>query len=134
MLLEQHPPTTELPAEPVTSTAEPLASTAEPVVPPAEPVVSPAEPLAWPAPSPVERAFSPGVATPPGGLVTVRTGPRPGAIVLGLLCLLVAAYTTARQTTDWRFDLNLVGPISIGALGTLLLLVGLVGLLSRRRS
>jgi hypothetical protein len=120
VLLEQHPPTTELPSRSA--------------APSAEPVTWMAEPVASAVPSPAERAPSAGVTTPPGGLVTVRTGPRPGAIVLGLLCLLVAAYTMARQTTAWRFDLSLVGPISIGAFGTLLLLVGLVGLLSRRRS
>jgi hypothetical protein len=107
------------------------ASTTELSTPPAD--SSPAEPTAFPAPAP-QRTASPGLVTPPGGLVTVRTGPRPGAIMLGLLCLLVAAFTMVRQTTHWRFDLSLVGPISFGALGTLLLLVGLVGLLTRRRS
>ena len=70
---------------------------------------------------------------PYGGLVTVRTGPRPGAIMLGLLCLLVAGYTMARQLTEWRLDLATAGPLTIGALGALLLLVGLAGLVARRR-
>ena len=128
VFLEQHPRTAELPSQPS------MASAAEPVTSMAEPLSSPAQPLVSPAPWPEDRAVGAGVVTPPGGLVTVRTGPRPGAIMLGLLCLLVAAYTMIRQTTAWRFDLSLVGPISIGAFGTLLLLVGLVGLLSRRRS
>jgi hypothetical protein len=135
LLLEQHPPTAALPSQPApASPAEPATSPAETVTSMAEPLSSPAEPLVSPAPWPADRSAGAGVVRPPGGLVTVRTGPRPGAIMLGLLCLLVAAYTMIRQTTEWRFDLSLVGPISIGAFGTLLLLVGLVGLLSRRRS
>lgn len=74
------------------------------------------------------------VAAPQGGLVTVRTGPRPGAILLGLLCLMVSTYTIVRQTTGLRLDFSLAGPVSIGALGTLLLLIGLVGLAGRRRT
>jgi hypothetical protein len=110
LLIEQDRVTTELPS------ATPVAA----------PSVAPAFPPstgAGPAPAPQ-----------PGGLVTVRTGPRPGAIMLGLVCLLVSAYTFARQMTGWRFDLSLAGPITIGALGTLLLLVGLVGLPARRKS
>lgn len=76
---------------------------------------------------------APTLTAPGGGLVTVRTGPRPGAIVLGLLCLLVSTYTVLRQTLDWRPDLDLLGPISIGAFGALLLIVGLIGMVGRRR-
>lgn len=113
-VLEQAAPTSELPSPTPEVHETPAAPEAAPLVP----VTPPAAP----------------VASAPRALVTVRTGPRPGAILLGLLCLLVAGYTTARQTMDWRLDLNLVGPVSIGVLGTLLLLVGLIGLVSRRRS
>lgn len=104
---------------------------------PAAPAAAPFAPVAAMVPAATDSTPPPpatAAAPAPGGLVTVRTGPRPGAILLGLLCLLVAGYTTARQTMDWRLDLNLVGPVSIGVLGTLLLLVGLIGLVSRRRS
>lgn len=111
LMIEQQPTT----AQPV-----PAAATTLPTLPTPEP----ARPAAT---EPTEPAA-------PGGLVTVRTGPRPGAIVLGLLCLLVSAYTISRQTTDWRLDLSLAGPVSIGAIGTLLLLTGIVGLVGRRRT
>ena len=59
--------------------------------------------------------------------VTVRKGPRPGAVVLGLLSMLVAAYVIAVNVSDASLDDRLVGPALIGALGGLLLLVGLAG-------
>jgi hypothetical protein len=99
----------------------------------AQPVSAAETTLSTPAPAPPVPA-EPTEPAAPRGLVTVRTGPRPGAILLGLLCLLVSAYTISRQTTDWRLDLSLAGPISIGAIGTLLLLMGLVGLVGRRRT
>ena len=64
--------------------------------------------------------------------VTVRTGPRPGAVVLGLLSMLVAAYVIAVNVSDASLDVRLVGPALIGALGGLLLLVGLAGVLVGR--
>jgi hypothetical protein len=137
-VLEQSAPTSELPSLTPEVHETPAAPEAAPLFP-----VEPLTP-ATPDPTPDPTVATPTTATPtppaspvapaPRALVTVRTGPRPGAILLGLLCLLVAGYTTARQTMDWRLDLNLVGPVSIGVLGTLLLLVGLIGLVSRRRS
>lgn len=135
-VLGQAEPTSELPSLEIPERTEdheaieaPEPSEAAPALVPS-PATVPATPMAPVAPT---APASP-VATAPGGLVTVRTGPRPGAILLGLLCLLVSAYTTARQTLDWRLDLNLVGPVTIGAMGALLLLVGLIGLVGRRRS
>ena len=125
-VLPQTQPTSQLPTLTPEAPEAPVAS--EPEGAP-DSAAAPAAPMPAPAPTAASAA-----APTPGGLVTVRTGPRPGAILLGLLCLLVAAYTTARQTLDWRLDLNLIGPISIGVLGALLLLVGLIGLVSRRRS
>jgi hypothetical protein len=64
--------------------------------------------------------------------VTVRKGPRPGAVVLGLLAMLVAAYVIVVNVSDASLDFRLVGPALIGALGGLLLLVGLAGVLIGR--
>ena len=64
--------------------------------------------------------------------VTVRKGPRPGAVVLGLLSMLVAAYVIAVNVSDASVDVRIVGPALIGALGGLLLLVGLAGVLVGR--
>ncbi len=64
--------------------------------------------------------------------VTVRKGPRPGAVVLGLLSMLVAAYVIAVNVSDASLDVRLVGPALVGALGGLLLLVGLAGVLVGR--
>ena len=64
--------------------------------------------------------------------VTVRKGPRPGAVVLGLLSMLVAAYVIAVNVSDANLDVRLVGPALVGALGGLLLLVGLAGVLVGR--
>jgi len=64
--------------------------------------------------------------------VTVRQGPRPGAVVLGLLSMLVAAYVIAVNVSGASLEVRLVGPALIGALGGLLLLVGLAGVLIGR--
>lgn len=140
-VLGQNEPTSELPSlEIPEQTAMPEQTEAHESTEATEtleaaPAVVPSPPTTLATPvAPVAPAAPASPAAAPGGLVTVRTGPRPGAILLGLLCLLVSAYTTARQTLDWRLDLNLVGPVTIGAMGALLLLVGLIGLVSRRRS
>ena len=62
----------------------------------------------------------------------MRKGPRPGAVVLGLLSMLVAAYVIAVNLSDASLDVRAVGPPLIGALGGLLLLVGLAGVLVGR--
>ena len=64
--------------------------------------------------------------------VTVRKGPRPGAVVLGLLSMIVAAYVIAVNVTDADVEFRIVGPVLIGALGGLLLLVGLAGVVVGR--
>jgi hypothetical protein len=97
-----------------------------------QPIVEARPPAPLPSVQPSPAVTS--TVAPQGGLVTVRTGPRPGAILLGLLCLMVSTYTIVRQTTGLRLDFSLAGPVSIGALGTLLLLIGLVGLAGRRRT
>jgi hypothetical protein len=84
-------------------------------------------PSAWapsPAPAPpAERGYA---------RVTVRKGPRPGAVVLGLLAMLVSAYVIVVNVSDANLELRLVGPALIGALGGLLLLVGLAGVVLGR--
>jgi hypothetical protein len=86
----------------------------------------------WPPPTPVAAPVAQ-YARPP--LVTVRKGPRPGTIMLGLLSLIVAAWVLATNLTGADVDLRVFGPAAFGALGGVLLLVGLVGLLAgvRRR-
>jgi hypothetical protein len=64
--------------------------------------------------------------------VTVRKGPRPGAVVLGLLSMIVAAYVIAVNVSDADIEFRIVGPVLIGALGGLLLLVGLAGVVVGR--
>lgn len=69
---------------------------------------------------------------PRPALVTVRKGPRPGSIMLGLLSMLVAAYVLVANLTDADLSFRLVGPTMIGAFGGMLLLVGLAGVVAGR--
>lgn len=59
-------------------------------------------------------------------------GPNPTAILLGLLCLAVAAMTIAREVSGVIVHLALVGPVVIVVAGLVFLLAGLSGLLRRR--
>lgn len=81
-----------------------------------------APPAAPAAPTPAPRPV----------LVTVRRGPRPGAIMFGLLTMLVAAYLVVGNLTDADLSLDQVGPSMIGAFGGVLLLVGLAGVVAGR--
>ena len=83
----------------------------------------------WPAPVVPSRPPSPPRVP---ALVTVRKGPRPGAIMLGLLTMLVAAYVLVANLTDADLSFRMVGPSMIGALGCMLLLVGLAGVVAGR--
>jgi len=83
----------------------------------------------WPAP--VVPASAPQPAPRPA-LVTVRKGPRPGSIMLGLLTMLVAAYILVANLTDADLSFRMVGPSMIGAFGGMLLLVGLAGVVAGR--
>ncbi|MEO7449126.1 MAG: hypothetical protein ABI336_12710 [Humibacillus sp.] len=119
--------------------------TAEPT---AEPTPEPtADPSAGPAPAAATRPFrvEPAVPVPddarpsspqaPSAVyqgVTVRRGPRPGAVVLGLLSMLIAAYVIAANVSGAHLELRVVGPALVGALGGLLLLVGLAGVVVGR--
>lgn len=86
----------------------------------------------WPAPV-VSQPARPWAGQPaPTPLVTVRKGPRPGSIMLGLLTLLVAAYILVANLTDADLSFRMVGPSMIGAFGGMLLLVGLAGVVAGR--
>ncbi len=115
-----HPSTTELP---MTQQPDPFAQQT-PVHPyrvePAVPVPDDVH-VEDPSPAPAPRAP-----------VQVRRGPRPGAVVLGLLSMLVAAYIIAANVSGTHLELRAVGPALVGALGGLLLLVGLAGVVVGR--
>ncbi|MER7073603.1 hypothetical protein [Terrabacter sp. NPDC000476] len=86
---------------------------------------------AWAPPAPPAPPAAPTPAPRPV-LVTVRRGPRPGAIMFGLLTMLVAAYLVVGNVTDADLSLDQVGPSMIGAFGGVLLLVGLAGVVAGR--
>ena len=92
------------------------------------PTVSSPDPT-WPAPVVPQPAPQP---DPRPALVTVRKGPRPGAIMFGLLTMLVAAYLLVANLTDADLSFRMVGPSMIGAFGGMLLLVGLAGVVAGR--
>lgn len=87
----------------------------------------------WPAPVLPQAAPQPAPQPAPRPvLVTVRKGPRPGSIMLGLLSMLVAAYVLVANLTDADLSVRMVGPMMIGALGGMLLLAGLAGVVAGR--
>lgn len=59
-------------------------------------------------------------------------GPHAPTVLLGLVCLLVAALVIAYQSADVSIDWSLLGPGAIVGAGGVLVLLGLVGLLARR--
>ena len=61
------------------------------------------------------------------------SGPHAPAIVLGLVCLAVAAIVLAQEVGSLSVDWGNVGPLGIVAAGAVLVLFGLAGLLSSRR-
>lgn len=69
----------------------------------------------------------------PTPLVTVARGPRLGTVLLGLLALLVAAWALVGNLTDLDLEPRTAGPVAIGGVGLLLLVLGLVGLVVSRR-
>jgi hypothetical protein len=85
----------------------------------------------WPAPA-LPHPAPVGQPVPRPALVTVHKGPRPGAIMLGLLSMLVAAYLLVANLTDADLSLRMVGPSMVGAFGCMLLLVGLAGVVAGR--
>ncbi|SDP34195.1 hypothetical protein SAMN04489867_2125 [Pedococcus dokdonensis] len=61
------------------------------------------------------------------------TGPHAPAIVLGLVCMVVAGIILGQELGDLSVDWGDVGPVGIVVTGAVLVLFGLVGLLSSRR-
>lgn len=63
------------------------------------------------------------------------SGPHLPPVLLGLVCLAIAGLAIWQEVTDVRVDWGNVGPLGIVAIGALLVVLGLVGLLgSRHRS
>lgn len=90
----------------------------------------PTAPVGPPPPDPASRRPDPVAHRP---LVTVQKGPRPGTVLLGLLALVVAGYVIVTNVTGAQVDLARTGPSLVGALGILLLLVGIAGVVLGRR-
>ena len=59
------------------------------------------------------------------------TGPSWGTVALGLVCLAIAGGALFVELTDVVLDWSNVGPLTLVALGVLLVLVGLAALLRR---
>ena len=110
---------------------EPATPVPDDVVAGADPAPGSSLPHLPPPSAPAPAAQAPGGSTRPA-LVVVRRGPRPGAIMLGLLSMIVAGYILAANLTDTDLSFRLVGPPMIGAFGGMLLIVGLIGVLAGR--
>lgn len=76
---------------------------------------------------------APAWSPPRQGLVTVRRGPLPVTIMVGLLSLIVAGYVLVSNLAGADLDLRMMGPMAFGSFGGLLLLVGLIGLVAGGR-
>ena len=70
----------------------------------------------------------------PPALPERPSGPHAPAIVLGLVCLVVAGIIVAQELRDLTVDWGDVGPVGIILTGAVLVLFGLVGLLTSRRN
>ncbi len=62
------------------------------------------------------------------------TGPHAPAITLGVICLAIAGLVLAQELGALSVDWGNVGPLGIVAAGLVLVVLGIVGLLSSRRS
>lgn len=61
------------------------------------------------------------------------SGPHWPAVVLGVVCLVIAALALGQGLGRFTVDWGNLGPLGIVAVGGVLVLVGLVGLMGRRR-
>jgi hypothetical protein len=77
-------------------------------------------------------AAAPPATSLPAAPEVVR-GPYLAPIILGLVCLAVAAAAFAQEIANWTIDWGNVGPLGIVVAGVVLVLVGTLGLLSSRR-
>ncbi|MEO7754419.1 MAG: hypothetical protein ABIS35_13495 [Terracoccus sp.] len=86
-----------------------------------------------PAPSAARPQWGPPGSLPTATAITVNRGPRASSILLGFLCLVVAAYVLVTTLTDTVIDPTTFGPVVFAALGGVLVLVGVAGVLANRR-
>lgn len=96
-----------------------------------------------PGPAPAAPATSPVGSTaqgtvPDGSVATAPVtrasrGPNTGAIVLGVLCLVLAGLAIARETSGFQVDWTVFGPGAVVGVGVLVLLLGVLGLARRQR-
>lgn len=95
-------------------------------------VPAPAAPATTPvggaAPGPVPAGS---VATAP--VTRASRAPNTGAIVLGVLCLVLAGLAIAQETSGFRVDWTVFGPGAVVGVGVLVLLLGVLGLARRQR-
>jgi hypothetical protein len=83
---------------------------------------------------PVTSAYPAGEQTAEPALPPRPSGPHAPAIVLGLVCLAVAGIILAQELGDLTPDWGDIGPFGIIVTGAVLVLFGLVGLLTSRRT
>lgn len=124
--------TSELPTASQVPTASEVPFRVEPDTPVRDDVPRTSDPHLPPPQHPAPVAAH-GSAPTPAPLVTVAKGPRPGTVLLGLLTMVVSAWVLVVNLTGAQLDLERVGPLAIGGLGVLLLLIGLVGVVVGRR-
>jgi len=87
-----------------------------------------------PLPPAQPAAATPHWAPPPNsGLVTVRRGPLPMTIMLGLLSIIVAGFVLVTNLAGADFNMRAMGPMMFGSFGGLLLIVGLIGIIAGGR-
>lgn len=60
-------------------------------------------------------------------------GPSWATVAFGLVCMALAGGALTVQLTDWQVDWAIAAPVSVIGLGAILVLVGLLGLATRRR-
>ena len=83
-------------------------------------------------PSEVQRTQTLAPPAPVQAPPVVR-GPYVAPVILGLVCLVIAAAAFAQEIANWTINWGDVGPLGIVVAGAVLVLLGGLGLLSSRR-
>lgn len=97
------------------------------------PEPSPSAPAPPPTPAPATASLPPTASMPATAAAPARPkGPNAGAVVLGLVALVLAAGIIATETMSVRVDWVALGPGAIVGVGVLLVVLGAVGLARRR--
>ena|SRR5690349_20039362 len=87
-----------------------------------------------PGPAPAAPTATPaGSAVATAQVSRASRGPNTGAIMLGVLCLVLAGLAIARETSGFEVDWTVFGPGAIVGVGVLVLLLGILGLARRQR-